>query len=77
MSSFVSQSVTSTSNCIISLLCGILGSLELFIGIQSKSDKEFDISSVEIIVNKDKSYFEIGSIASGNNWVNVLERSRK
>ena len=42
MSSFVSQSVTSTSNCIISLLCGILGSLELFIGIQSKSDKEFE-----------------------------------
>jgi hypothetical protein len=42
MSSFVSQSITSTSNCIISLICGILGSLELFIGIQSKSDKEFE-----------------------------------
>ena len=44
MSSFVSQSITSTSNCIISLICGILGSLELFIGIQSKSDKEFETS---------------------------------
>ena len=42
LSSFVNQSITSSTNCIISLICGILGSLELFIGIQSKSDKEFE-----------------------------------
>ena len=42
LSSFVNQSITSSTNCIISLICGLLGSLELFIGIQSKSDKEFE-----------------------------------
>ena len=39
---FVGQSITSSTNCIISLICGILGSLELFIGIQGKSDREFE-----------------------------------
>ena len=39
---FVGQSITSSTNCIISLCCGILGSLELFIGIQGKSDREFE-----------------------------------
>ena len=42
LSAYVNQAITSTTNCIISLICGILGSLELFIGIQSKSDKEFE-----------------------------------
>ena len=65
MSSFVSQSITSTSNCIISLIYGILGSLELFIGIQSKSDKEFE------------TFQALKSLSIKNNWFNVLERSRK
>jgi len=42
LSAFVDQSTTSATNCIISLICGILGSLELFIGIQTRGDSEFE-----------------------------------
>jgi len=41
LNSYVNQTITSTTNCILSLFCGILGSIELFMGISTQSEKEF------------------------------------
>jgi hypothetical protein len=46
---FISQKIISVLCCSISLLCGILSSLELFIGIQTRMEKEL-ISSKEFYI---------------------------
>lgn len=54
LNSFVSQSAVSVINCLLSLICGIIVSIELFLQIQNQMDlsnsnsKDFYILSVEI-----------------------------
>ena len=42
MTSYLNQSITSTTNCLLSLITGILGSLELFLGLQKNQDNEYN-----------------------------------
>jgi len=74
LSAYVSQSITSTTNCIISLICGILGSLELFIGIQSKSDKEFEtFQSLKILAIKISSTLKLDASHRETSGLNFLK----
>ena len=54
LSAFIAQSVVSVLNCLISLICGIIVSIELFLQVQSRMDssnthsKDFYILTVDI-----------------------------
>lgn len=46
---FISQQIISVLCCSISLICGIISSIELFVGLQSRMEKEF-VSSKEFYI---------------------------
>ena len=54
LQAYVSQSIISVSNCLLSLSCSIIGSIELYLGIQKQmeneliSNKDYYLLSIEI-----------------------------
>jgi len=50
---FFIQQTVSVTNCVLSLLCGIIGSIELFFGIQSQMEIEMNSSKEYYILSSD------------------------
>jgi len=50
---FFIQQTVSLTNCVLSLLCGIIGSIELFFGIQSQMEIEMNSSKEYYILSSD------------------------
>jgi hypothetical protein len=53
LSAFVAQSTVSVLNCLISLICGIIVSIELFLQVQSRMDQSNSLSKDFYIISTD------------------------